>query len=134
MSFNQLDYSAGDNAALIQEFIAACNDKDVERIMSFFDEQALYHNIPLEPIVGVTGIRAVLEPFWDAATRVDWKLKNIAETENGTVLTERLDRFLMEGKWLELPVMGTFEIKGNKICAWRDYFDLAQLRSAARGE
>ena len=26
---------------------------------------------------------------------------------------------------IELPVMGTFEVKDGKIVAWRDYFDLA---------
>lgn len=121
-----------DNKSVVMEFISACNSKDVEKMMSFFDEDTLYHNIPMEPIVGATGIRAVLEPFLETASRVEWVVKHIAETGNQVVLTERLDRFLMKDNWLELPVMGVFEVEGSTIRAWRDYFDLEQLRSAAR--
>ena len=43
------------------------------------------------------------------------------------MLTERIDTFTMDGKKAPLPVMGTFELRDGKICAWRDYFDLAQV-------
>jgi limonene-1,2-epoxide hydrolase len=33
---------------------------------------------------------------------------------------------LPNGK-VELPVMGTFEVKDGKIAAWRDYFDMKQF-------
>ena len=77
--------------------------------MSFSAEDCVYHNIPIEPARGLQ------------ATRV-------AETEAGVVLTERTDRFEIGGSWIELPVMGSFELRGGKITAWRDYFDLAQLQ------
>jgi limonene-1,2-epoxide hydrolase len=45
----------------------------------------------------------------------------------------------MKGQWLDLPVMGVFEVKDGKIAAWRDYFDaqmfekqLAKVRTAAQ--
>jgi limonene-1,2-epoxide hydrolase len=44
------------------------------------------------------------------------------------VLTERVDRFLLNGRKVELPVMGAFEVgPDGKIRAWRDYFDMAQF-------
>ncbi|MEM9879804.1 MAG: limonene-1,2-epoxide hydrolase family protein, partial [Pseudomonadota bacterium] len=52
---------------------------------------------------------------------------HIAENGN-VVMTERIDRFaLASGAHIELPVMGIFEVEGDKITAWRDYFDLAQF-------
>ncbi|MDA0761874.1 MAG: limonene-1,2-epoxide hydrolase, partial [Proteobacteria bacterium] len=55
---------------------------------------------------------------------VDWVTLNIAANGN-VVLTERLDKFKMSGgKDVAVPVMGTFEIRDQKIIAWRDYFDL----------
>ena len=42
------------------------------------------------------------------------------------VLTERVDVFELPDKTIELPVMGTFEVRDGKIAAWRDYFDLQQ--------
>ncbi|HEV8574090.1 MAG TPA: limonene-1,2-epoxide hydrolase family protein, partial [Dehalococcoidia bacterium] len=44
---------------------------------------------------------------------------------DGSVLTERLDKFALGGKKIELPVMGVFELTDGKIAAWRDYFDMA---------
>ena len=38
-----------------------------------------------------------------------------------------MDTFKIGGKVADLPVMGTFEIRDGKICAWRDYFDMAQI-------
>ena len=28
----------------------------------------------------------------------------------------------------ELPVMGVLELEGDKIAAWREYFDMEQMR------
>jgi limonene-1,2-epoxide hydrolase len=44
-------------------------------------------------------------------------------------MTERVDVFTLPNKTFELQVMGTFEIAGGKIKAWRDYFDLSQFTS-----
>jgi limonene-1,2-epoxide hydrolase len=42
------------------------------------------------------------------------------------VFNERVDVFDMDnGKTISLPVAGVFEVSGNKISAWRDYFDPA---------
>ena len=43
------------------------------------------------------------------------------------------DVFRMPGTTIELPVMGTFEVRDGKIAAWRDYFDLNQFMSQMSG-
>ena len=118
----------GRNKQTVLEFIEACCHKDIEQIISFFGESTVYHNIPLEPVVGVKAIREAIEPFFDLAMEMQWVVKQAAETDEGVVLTERVDRFLLKGQWVELPVMGVFEVAAGKIVAWRDYFDMAQLR------
>ncbi len=119
---------AGRNKQTVLEFIEACCHKDIEQIVSFFDESTVYHNIPLEPVVGVTAIRQVIEPFYELAQEMQWVVKQIAQTDEGVVLTERVDRFLIKEQWVELSVMGSFEVAGGKIAVWRDYFDMEQLR------
>ena len=48
--------------------------------------------------------------------------------DGNRVFTERIDRLVVQGKRVELPVAGVFEIDGDgKISVWRDYFDLASL-------
>ena len=116
------------NQERVRAFIAAFNANDLERIMAFFTDDAVYHNVPVQPVQGTAAIRAVLQSFMGMATEVDWVVHHLAETPDGVVLTERTDRFLVRGKWLELPVMGCFALRDGRIAEWRDYFDMKQFQ------
>jgi limonene-1,2-epoxide hydrolase len=118
-----------ENQQIIVDFLEAVKANDMDRIMEFFAPDCFYHNVPLEPVVGTAAIRQVLEGFNSLASEVEWTVHNIAETATGHVMTERTDGFLIGGKWIQLPVMGIFELRGGKIIAWRDYFDANQLLS-----
>ena len=56
------------------------------------------------------------------ALPVDLEVLAIA-AEGNVVFTERVDRFRWQGKSLDLPVTGVFEVREGKIIAHRDYFD-----------
>jgi limonene-1,2-epoxide hydrolase len=114
--------------AVVLELIEGFNNSDLDRVMACFEEGADYHNIPMEKVTGVAAIRGVLEGFVGGASAIQWDLLNIAEAD-GVVLTERVDKFEMNGTWIALPVMGTFEVSNGKIVAWRDYFDLNDFQS-----
>ena len=116
------------NTELVHEFIAAWNANDVDRVMTFFPEDGCYHTTPVPPVSGVAAIRGVIEGFAGMAREIDWVLHRVAEANDGVVLTERTDRFLIGEKWIELPVMGSFEVRDGKLSAWRDYFDMAQFQ------
>jgi limonene-1,2-epoxide hydrolase len=116
------------NQDVVRAFIAAFNANDLERIMGFFAEGAVYHNMPLQPVQGTAAIRAVIQGFMGMASEVDWVVHHLAETPEGVVLTERTDRFLVRGKWIELPVMGAFAVRDGRIAEWRDYFDMKQFQ------
>ena len=115
------------NADFILEFIRAWSNNDVDELMEYFAEDCIYHNIPMAPVTGTEAIRKVIVGFAGMAEEVEWVAHQIAENEAGVVLTERTDRFKIAGKWVELPVMGTFEVHDRKITAWRDYFDMNQF-------
>ena len=108
---------------------------DFEAIVDLLDENVFYHNIPMEPVEGREAVRAYLRKAWRFEA-VDWQMINIASDGN-TVLTERIDDFVINRHKVSLPVMGVFEVVGGKITVWRDYFDLAgykaQLETAAGG-
>jgi limonene-1,2-epoxide hydrolase len=122
------------NCDIVSDFIAAWNDKDLERVMSFFTPDAVYHNIPMAPVQGTQQIRAVIDGYAAPASKIEWIVTQIAETPDGVVLTERLDGFQFGDKRVELPVMGAFELQGGKIAAWRDYFDMAQFQRQMAGD
>lgn len=113
-----------DSIALVQRFCAAFAGRDVEEILAYFTDDAVYHNIPMPAMTGKPAIHSVLEMFLGPATFAEFEVLNIA-ANGDVVLTERIDRFEVGGKKIELPVMGTFEIAGGRIAAWRDYFDMA---------
>ncbi len=51
------------------------------------------------------------------------RLLNIAVNGN-IVLTERIDDMVYDGNKISARCMGAFEVKDDKITAWRDYFDV----------
>ena len=97
--------------------------------MGYFADACIYHNIPAAPVTGLAAIRKTIEGFAGRAQEIEWVTHQIAETDGGVVLTERTDRFLIGGTWVELPVMGAFEVHDRAITAWRDYFDMNQFTS-----
>ena len=122
-----------ERTATVRRFIDAWKHRDLDRIMGFFTDDCVYHNIPVDPVQGTVAIRGVIQGFAGMATAIEWELHQIAETEGGVVLTERTDRFEIGGRWVALPVMGAFELEDGKIRAWRDYFDLAQFTKQMPG-
>lgn len=114
-----------DEITLIEDFIAAWNRLDFAAIEAAMAPDIFYHNIPMEPVIGIEGFRAFMARM--PATSANWELHAIAQ--NGDkVLTERTDNFgFADGSTLSVRVMGTFEIADGKIKAWRDYFDMGEL-------
>ena len=118
---------------LIQQF---CDEwakgVDVDKILGYFTEDAVYHNIPVDPAIGHDAIRAIFGMFTTGVERIEFQVRNIAAVGE-VVLTERVDIFVMPNLTIELPVMGTFEVRDGKIAAWRDYFDLNQYMMQLSG-
>lgn len=109
---------------IVSSMITAFNRRDIDGIMEFFTEDSVYHNLPMKPVTGLRAIRELIEYFVNPAQELDWEILNIAAT-GSLVFAERADRFVIDGKKIELPVVGVFEIYEDKISAWRDYFDMA---------
>ncbi|MEY2477029.1 MAG: limonene,2-epoxide hydrolase [Actinomycetota bacterium] len=117
---------------LVRRFCAAWGDGDVDALVAFFTDDAVYHNIPISPVTGKEAIKTTIEGFTAGVDKIEFRVNAIAADGN-VVLTERVDVFTTPAKAIELPVMGTFETRDGKIAAWRDYFDLNQFMSQLNG-
>jgi limonene-1,2-epoxide hydrolase len=113
---------------VVRRFCASWAASDIDAIVAFFTDDAVYHNIPLAPVVGPDQIRTTIEGFTGGVESIEFRLDAIA-ADGPTVLTERVDVFRFPNGTVELPVMGTFEVVDGKVAAWRDYFDLNQFMS-----
>ena len=123
------------NTELVDRFVGAWKRLDLDAIMAFFHDDAVYTNIPMDPPNrGKEMIRKTIEGFLGMAQGIEFVVHHTAENPAaGIVMNERTDRFRVGDKWIEARVMGVFEIRGGKIAAWRDYFDLAEFQSQMAG-
>lgn len=113
---------------LVTSFCAAWSKLDIDAIAGYFADDAVYHNIPVDPVEGREAIRSAIETFTTGWDRVDFEIRHIAG-DGPVVMTERVDHFVSAERTVSLPVMGTFEIEEGRIRAWRDYFDINQFMS-----
>lgn len=90
-----------------------------------------YRNIPIEGDhhVGPDAAHAILSRF-ATKWKVELEVRHLVG-DGSVVLSERHEHFVDRAgvkASFTLPVMGTFELRDGKISAWRDYFELSQLR------
>jgi limonene-1,2-epoxide hydrolase len=117
---------------VVRDFCAAASTRDAEAMRPYFSEDVVYHNIPMDPAEGIEATMAVLNMFMGICDELEFEIHHLA-SDGSTVLTERTDRFAMNGKSAPLPVMGAFHVVDGKITAWRDYFDMAQVTAIFSG-
>jgi limonene-1,2-epoxide hydrolase len=111
---------------IVRRFCAAWSNIDPDELAGFFTDDAVYHNIPISPVTGRDTIKSTIAGFTGGLEKVEFRVRNIV-ADGPIVMTERVDVFVLPNGTVELPVMGTFEVRDGKIAAWRDYFDMKQF-------
>jgi limonene-1,2-epoxide hydrolase len=108
--------------------IKGWEQRDASAIMACFSEGAVWHNMPMSPIEGRAAIAAAVNGFLNGVEYAFFEVHNQWEVSGKVVVNERTDRFRrMDGKEINIPVMGIFEVQNDLIVAWRDYFDMATM-------
>lgn len=114
-------------AQLVTEFCGLWATPDAETLASYFTEDAVYHNIPMQALHGRPAIKDFIDGFTAALDGIDFRIHrqlNVGQL----VMNERTDVLLRkDGSEIHLPVAGIFEIRDGRIAAWRDYFDMAAI-------
>jgi limonene-1,2-epoxide hydrolase len=93
----------------VRNFCAAWSRLDVDELMAYFTDDAVYHNMPGPPAKGREAVRRTIESFLKGWQKTEWEIVNIAAAGN-VVLAERVDRTDAGGKHVDLPVAGVFEV------------------------
>lgn len=119
------------NIPAVRAFCEAWKSRDATAIAALMSEDCFYHNVPMEPVIGRPAIIEFIRGFLGDAKTVQFEILAIAETADGTVLTERVDHFDYGGRKMALPVMGSFKLKDGLISRWLDYFDMAPFAAMA---
>ncbi len=122
-----------DAERVVRDMCDAFAKHDAEALRPYFTDDVVYHNIPMDPAVGLDATIAFVEGFFAMCDGMTIETLHLAVRDN-IVLTERVDTFKVGDIVAALPVMGTFEMRDGKISAWRDYFDLGQITKMLSGE
>lgn len=121
---------------LVRTFIKHIEAKDLDSACALMTDDCEYDNVPMAKVFGIEAVKQVLGPFTAGCSEIDWVIvrqSSAGDMTSGVVLNERIDRFKMGERWVELPLAGVFEVKNGKIALWRDYFDLATFQKAMAG-
>lgn len=111
---------------VVHAFLAAAEKRDYDVSLPLLAEDVEYQNMPLPPVHGKQAVKDTLEFLMAATQDGEWRVDR--ELASGDlVMNERVDRFLIDGTWAELPVAGVFVVRDGVITLWRDYFDLKTI-------
>ena len=101
---------------------------NADELIAYFSEDAVYHNVPLRPLNGISEIYASLKGLPQRFEAIEVEiLHQIAAGD--MVMNERVDYFRRAGRTISLPIAGFFLLSQGKIKVWRDYFDLETFKS-----
>jgi limonene-1,2-epoxide hydrolase len=107
---------------LVTEFCKLWSSPNPEELAGYFTEDAVYHNIPMDPVQGREAIAQFIAGFVAAFDGIDFNVHRQV-SDGAVVMNERTDV-------IPIPVMGVFEIRDDRIGVWRDYFDMAAITTA----
>jgi limonene-1,2-epoxide hydrolase len=117
-----------DPETVVRNFLKAWEARDLDTIMEYFDDRAVYENVPVPPVTGCADIRNFIGGILFAFKNIEVDI-HYQVSDGGIVMNERTDTIRAEnGTKVPLRVMGIFEIRDGKILKWRDYFDGAALK------
>ena len=118
-----------ENETVIREFLKAWSRLDPKELASYFTDDGIYHNMPLQPVQGREKIQEFIGGFISSWTKTDWEVVNIVASGD-LVIAERVDRTKAGDKSVDLPCVGVFELENGKTKVFRDYFDLGTYMKA----
>lgn len=110
-----------DHADIVQSFLFALADSDLETFESLAAPELLWQNVGLPSLRGRARIMKLLRRS-QGSMGFAVKFHSIA-VEGDTVLTERTDAIIFGPLRLQFWVCGRFEIRDGRVTLWRDYFD-----------
>ncbi len=113
---------------VVTALVRACERRDLDAVCALVTDDIEYDNVPIGKVFGPDGVRSVLAAGVMAqADEIEWRV--LAQVASGDlVMNERVDRFRIGDRWIEIPIAAVFRLRDGRVCLWRDYFDLATYR------
>lgn len=102
-----------------------------DSIHRFFTDETVYENVGLSHTVGIEQALGLVQTFEKDLGLVTIGVDMLGIVANGDiVMTERVDHMIdaSGATTKSIRLMGIFEMRGDKIVGWRDYFDASDFK------
>ena len=110
--------------SVIRKFLASFPASDVDDVIGFFSDDAVYIDGPRGVHSGIDAIRTELQSQLAMVPNTTIDIKSLAGG-GGSVLAERIDNCEIAGKTVRFECVGAFDVDSEgRITRWRDYYDL----------
>ncbi len=113
---------------VVDQFRQAWLVGDLEKVCSLVTDDIFYHNMPRPSMSGLDAFRTYMLGYEERFGRflsVNWEIKNIVGG-GSVVFIERVSHITFaNGRKIDCPIVGVFEVRDGKISSWKDYFDKA---------
>jgi len=120
---------AAEAEQVVDRFLAAWERADVEELLAFFANDAVWQPGPMKAAVGKHALREALAEWLHGTPGVRAQVHHTV-SDGAMVMHERTDHFTFRSKATATPVAAAFEIDNGKIKAWREYFDMSPFISS----
>ena len=119
---------------VVTALVEACELRNLDAVCALITDDIEYDNVPIGKVYGPDGVRSVLGAGVMAqADEIEWRV--LAQAATGDlVMNERVDRFRISDRWIEIPIAAVFRVRDGRVCLWRDYFDNGMFMKALKGE
>lgn len=115
---------------VVTDFLSAMDSLDIDRALSFLDNDIEYQNVPLPAARGHAAVEEQLRRVARICTGFEGRVRHIA-VDGDVVLTERTDTLQIRSWEAKFWVFGSFQVRDGRIVVWRDYFDWTTVFAAS---
>ena len=129
MTEQTTELSTDTNAAVVEKFLYALRDKDLDTAGALLDDSLVYENVGLPTIRGRRRTMKLFAGMQRPGMGFDVRFHRVV-ADGDTVMTERIDALIFGRLRLNFWVCGVFEVHEGRITLWRDYFDMFDMTKA----
>ena len=120
---------------ILKTLIAAWSAGDIDAALAHMSDDIVWHYAAAiaPPLTGKVKARKFLERFKAELQEVRWRIFDYAE-RGDRLFVEGVDEYIAkDGARVLAPYAGVLQFRGDLICAWRDYLDVAVVDAQKAG-
>ena len=108
---------------IVTRFVTSWERQNVDEVLDYFSEDAVWRPGPLKPAVGKAALRDAISAWFGGVRHLGAEI-HTQVSDGKTVMHERTDRYMLGDREMSGIHASVFEIENGVITAWREYFDL----------